>query len=63
MVKTRKWDMWVIISISLMGLYILFMLYPMIKLLMNSVLDENTNHFTLRYFQRFFDPGQIQSQL
>ncbi len=56
MVKTRKWDMWVIISISLMGLYILFMLYPMIKLLMNSVLDENTNHFTLRYFQRFFDP-------
>ena len=56
MVKTRTWDMWVIISISLMGLYILFMLYPMIKLLMNSVLDENTNHFTLRYFQRFFDP-------
>ncbi len=54
--KVKKWDMWVIISISLLILYILFMLYPMIKLLMNSVLDENTNSFTLRYFERFFDP-------
>ena len=55
MAKTKKWDMWVIISIILLGTYILFMLYPMIKLLINSVRDESTGAFTLRYFERFFD--------
>ena len=40
--KAKKWDMWVIISIALLGIYILFMLYPMIKLLVNSVRDEDT---------------------
>ena len=56
MSKAKKWDMWVIISLSLLALYILFMLYPMIKLLMNSAIDEDTGHLTLRYFQKFFDP-------
>ena len=56
MTRKRKWDMWVIISLGLLGLYILFMLYPMFKLLINSVRDETTGAFTLRYFERFFDP-------
>ena len=55
MSKAKKWDMWVLISIGLLGAYILFMLYPMIKLLVNSVRDEETGALTLRYFQRFFD--------
>lgn len=55
MTKAKKWDMWVIISIVLLALYILFMLYPMFKLLSNSILDEETGAFTLRYFNRFFD--------
>ena len=55
MTKAKKWDMWAIISISLLGLYILFMLYPMLKLLVNSVRDEKTGELTLRYFQQFFD--------
>ena len=63
MSKAKKWDMWVIISISLLGIYILFMLYPMIKLLVNSVRDEKTGALTLRYFERFFDKDQSQSFL
>ena len=55
MTKAKKWDMWAIISISLLGLYILFMLYPMLKLLVNSVRDEKTGELTLKYFQQFFD--------
>ena len=57
MTKSKKWDMWTIISISLLGLYILFMLYPMVKLLVNSVRDETTGAFTMRYFEQFFDPN------
>ncbi len=55
MAKAKKWDMWMGISVALLGLYILFMLYPMFRLLINSVLDEETGGLTLRYFQRFFD--------
>ena len=55
MMKAKKWDMWMVISIVLLCLYILFMLYPMFRLLSNSILDEETGAFTLRYFQRFFD--------
>ena len=53
--KAKKWDMWMLISLGLLGIYILFMLFPMIKLLVNSVRDEDTGALTLRYFQRFFD--------
>ena len=57
MTKAKKWDMWTIISISLLGVYILFMLYPMLKLLVNSVRDESTGALTGRYFEQFFDPA------
>ena len=55
MTKAKRWDMWTAISAALLGLYTLFMLYPMFRLLINSVLDEETGALTLRYFQRFFD--------
>ena len=57
MTKAKKWDMWTIISISLLGVYILFMLYPMLKLLVNSVRDESTGALTGRYFEQFCDPA------
>ena len=52
--KKKKWDMWVIVSLILMGVYCLFMVYPLLKMLMQSVQDEETGAFTLKYFARFF---------
>lgn len=46
--------MWVIVSLILMGVYCLFMVYPLLKMLMQSVQDEETGAFTLKYFARFF---------
>lgn len=54
MMKKKKWDMWVIVSLILLGVYCLFMLYPLLKMLMQSVQDEESGAFTLKYFARFF---------
>lgn len=55
--KTKKWDMWIIASLAMMGLYLLFMMYPLIKMLVQSVQNEDSGKFTLQYFNKFFsDP-------
>lgn len=54
MKKKRKFDFWVIASIVVLGLYLLFMVYPLYKIVRQSFLDENTGEFTLRYFIKFF---------
>ena len=60
MQKHRKFDMWVIVSLALTVVYCLFMVYPLLKMLMQSVQDEATGVLTLKYFARFFsDPYYI----
>ena len=54
MKKKRKFDFWVIASLVILGLYLLFMVYPLFKIVRQSVLDEKTGEFTMRYFIKFF---------
>ncbi|MGN1163800.1 MAG: ABC transporter permease [Candidatus Ornithospirochaeta sp.] len=54
MKKKRKFDFWVLASLLMLFLYLLFMVYPLYKIVRQSFLDENTGEFTLRYFIKFF---------
>lgn len=49
--KTGK-DIWVIVSLVVLGLYILFLLFPLFKLLGQAVYTEEG--FTLEYLAKFF---------
>ena len=49
----RRFDMWTVVSLTLLGLFALFLLYPLWGLLRQSVLNAQ-GEFTLEYFQRFF---------
>ncbi|MCR5290184.1 MAG: iron ABC transporter permease [Treponema sp.] len=53
MSKKWKFDVWTIVSIAIMGLFILCLLYPMIKIFRLAVLDSN-GHFTMSNFITFF---------
>ncbi len=63
MAKKKRFDMWFWISIGLLCLIGLFILYPMIRLLGQSVVDNSTGGFTLAYFQRFFADSYYSSTL
>ena len=52
--KLKKFDFWVVASIVVLALYILFMLYPMLKVLIQSFVDSETGKFSLMHFQKFF---------
>lgn len=49
--KVIRWDIWKIISISVLALYALFLIYPLIKLLLQAVFVDG--QFTLEYFNQF----------
>lgn len=51
--KKRKIDLWVGVSLAILGVYLLFLLYPMLNLLQRSIFNEE-RVFTLEYFERFF---------
>lgn len=51
-VKPRK-DVWTVISLAILCLFILFMIYPLAMLLRNSVVTSE-KAFTLEYFMKFF---------
>ena len=57
MIKTKKIDFWIPVSLGILALYVLFMLYPILKVITQSVRDNTTGAFTLGYFKQFFsDP-------
>ncbi|WP_455157157.1 ABC transporter permease [Treponema socranskii] len=57
MIKTKKIDFWIPVSLGILALYVLFMLYPILKVITQSVRDNATGSFTLGYFKQFFsDP-------
>ena len=45
--------MWVAVSIAILCAYLLFLIYPMLNLLRQSVLTKS-GEFTMEYFQKFF---------
>ena len=50
-VKKRK-DVWTVLSIAILAVYGLFLIYPLIRLLIESVTHDG--QFTLQYFVKFF---------
>jgi len=53
--KTReKLDVWSLVTLLILGLYGLFLIYPLLNLLGQSVIDKSTGKFTLSYFYKFF---------
>lgn len=61
--KKKKWDMWLVASLMIMGLYCLFMMYPLLKMLIQSVQNEETGAFTFQYFVKFFSDPSYSSTL
>jgi iron(III) transport system permease protein len=54
-IKTRsRRDIWSLVTLLVLGLYGVFLIYPLFNLLGQSVIDKATGKFTLYYFIRFF---------
>ena len=49
----RKMDVWQVISFAILGLYALFLILPLFRLLRNSVIGPEGG-FSLEYFRTFF---------
>lgn len=52
--RKLKFDLWTIIGLVLLGLYGIFLLFPMTNLISQAVRDKETGEFTLAYFVEFF---------
>ena len=53
MKQNKRMDVWQTISFVILGLYALFLVWPMFSLLRNAVIGPD-GEFTLKYFQEFF---------
>ena len=51
--KAKKMEVWTVITFLFLGLFLLFLIYPMFGILRQAVLDVNGN-FTLAQFAKFF---------
>lgn len=47
-------DIWSLVTLFVLGFYGLFLVYPLLNLLVQAVMDKETGKFTLEYFVRFF---------
>jgi len=63
MKKTKEFDLWVWISIAIMALYILFMVYPIVNMSLQSFFDSKTGAFTLDNYVKFFSDNYYFSTL
>ncbi len=52
--KKNKFDLWGSIKIIMLGLYGIFLIYPLINLLAQALVDKDTGQLTLTYFVKFF---------
>lgn len=62
MENKKRLDPWVLVSLIILALYLLFLIYPMFNVLRRSVADEQ-GHFTLQYFVKFFSQTYYLSTL
>lgn len=49
-----RMDLWGIVTLVSIAIYLLFLLYPMAYLMVQSVIDPDTHKFSLLYFAKFF---------
>ncbi len=54
-IKSRKkLDVWSMVTLVVLAMYGLFLIYPLLNLFVQSVIDKKTGEFTLAYFIKFF---------
>ena len=51
---SRKIDIWSLVTLLVLGMYGVFLIYPLFNLLLQAVVDKETGRFTLAYFVKFF---------
>jgi len=54
MTKKLKWDFWTIITVSIIALFILFLIYPLLSLFLSGFKDTGTDAWTLENYTKFF---------
>lgn len=47
-------DIWGLITLCIIAVYVLFLIYPMANLIKQSVIDSETGRFTMNNFSKFF---------
>jgi len=62
-IKKAKVNLWSSSTLSLLILYTIFLIIPLVMLLSESFLDRDTGRFTLENFQRFFSKKYYYSTL
>lgn len=55
MERKKSFDPWILVTLAVLGLYLLFLIYPMVSVARMSVVDKDG--FTFKYFIDFFSHG------
>jgi iron(III) transport system permease protein len=50
----KRLDVWSLVTLLVLGLYAVFLIYPLFNLLIQAVVNKETGKFTLAYFIKFF---------
>lgn len=50
-----KWDFWSVVTLVIMGIFALFLVYPLLSLFASGFKDTETGAFTLANFAKFFE--------
>ena len=53
-VKSKRYDIWSVITLIIFLLYIIALVFPLFTILSKSIHDGNTGAFSLAYFKQFF---------
>jgi len=54
MKKLKKLNLWTSVTIGLLLMYVVFLIYPLLNLFLQAIVDKETGDFTLGYFVKFF---------
>ncbi len=49
-----KWDFWTIITVSIIALFMLFLIYPLLSLFLSGFKETGTDAWTLENYSKFF---------
>ncbi len=52
--RKARFDLWTLVTLGLVGLYGIFLVYPMVNMMAQALIDKETGQFTLGYFIKFF---------
>ena len=52
--RKPRFDLWTLVTLGLVGLYGIFLIYPMVNLMAQALVDKETGQITLGYFIKFF---------